>query len=386
MPPLGYNEHKPMNTLRESAGQVLWIGFEGNAWDSAIEALLRTIRPGGVIFFQRNITSAEQFRNLVGRSAECLSEHSAPAPFLAVDLEGGRVDRLRGLLRPLPSLREASRAGMALELGRTAGREAAAFSLNVDFAPVLDVASPESETVLGSRTASDSPAEVAHFGDQFLAGLSESGTLGCGKHFPGLGRGRLDSHLSMPRIGGDATRFWNHDLLPFRVLALRLPMVMVAHAAYPGLESEGLAGKKAAPALPASISQRIISDLLKRKIGYPGLVLSDDLEMRGVLEGRSVGDAAVQAIDAGCDMLLVCRRADSVHEAFEALVCRAERDREFRLVLDQAAQKIIRCRRELPLSVSDFPPDCSALREEIQELASEIERRLSAVSGKGIDL
>lgn len=374
-----------MNTLRESAGQVLWIGFEGDAWDNAIEKLLRTIRPGGVIFSQRNMTSAERFRNLARRSTECLSECSALPPFLAVDLEGGQVDRFRDLLGPLPSMRQAAQAGMALELGRTAGREAAAFFLNVDFAPVLDVASPESETVLGSRTASGSPAEVAHFGKEFLAGLSESGVLGCGKHFPGLGRGRLDSHLTMPRIEGDVPRFWDHDLFPFRVLTQQLPMVMVAHAAYPGLESEGSGGEKAAPALPASISQRIVSDLLKRKIGYQGLVLSDDLEMGGVLEGRSVGDAAVKAIDAGCEMLLVCRCVDYVHEAFEALVCRAERDRTFRLALDQAAQKIIRYRRELP-PASNLPPNCSALREEIQELAAEIKQRLSAVSGKEINV
>jgi beta-N-acetylhexosaminidase len=321
--------------------------------------------------------TAEQFQSLVRQIAEFLLESTALRPFLAVDLEGGQVDRFRELLAPLPSVRHAVRAGMARELGRIAGREVAAFSLNVDFAPVLDVASPESATVLGTRTAGESPEHVARFGEEFLAGLADSGILGCGKHFPGLGSGCLDSHLTMPRIEKDATKFWEEDLLPFRTLASQLPMVMVAHAAYPALEAE---------ALPASLSRRIVSDLLKRRIGYEGLVLSDDLEMGGVLEGRTVGEAAVAAIDAGCDMLLVCRRPDFVHAAFEAIVRKAEQDSTFRLVLDRAAQKVMRARKQLPPAEppSRRPPDSGVLRAEIQGLTEEIERRVPAGAGKGI--
>jgi len=374
-----------MNTLRESAGQVLWIGFETDAWNWQLESLLREVRPGGVIFFQRNIATAEQFQNLVRQIAGFLLESSALPPLLAVDLEGGLVDRFRELLAPLPSVRQAVRAGMARELGRIAGREVASFSLNVDFAPVLDVGSPESETVLGTRTAGESAEQVARFGEEFLAGLADSGILGCGKHFPGLGSGRLDSHLAMPRIEKDATQLWEHDLFPFRALASRLPMVMVAHAAYPGLEAEALSGATHPQSLPATLSRQIVSELLKRRIGYKGLVLSDDLEMGGVLEGRTVGEAAVAAIDAGCDMLLVCRRADYVHAAFEALVRRAEQDATFRAALDVAAQKVIRARQQLLQRPSIRLPDGDALRVEIQTLTAEIQRRLSTGARKGIN-
>ena len=116
-----------MNTLRESAGQVLWIGFETDAWNGHLESLLREVRPGGVIFFQRNLATAEQFQNLVRQVAGFLLESSALPPLLAVDLEGGLVDRFRELLAPLPSVRQAVRAGMARELGRIAGREVASF-------------------------------------------------------------------------------------------------------------------------------------------------------------------------------------------------------------------------------------------------------------------
>lgn len=365
-----------MTTLRESAGQLLWIGFEADAWNGSLENLLDTVRPGGVIFFQRNIATAEQFGGLVRQCAAFLFERSELRPFLAVDLEGGKVDRFRELIAPLPAVRHAVQAGMARELGRLAGREVAAFSLNVDFAPVLDIASAESHSVLGSRTAGDSPEVVARFAEEFLGGLAESGILGCGKHFPGLGSGCLDSHLTMPRIEKSAEQLWEHDLLPYRSLAARLPMVMVAHAAYPALEPDA--------ALPASLSRRIVTGLLKGKIGFEGLVLSDDLEMGGVLEGRTVGEAAVAAVAAGCDMLLVCRRAEYVQAAFQAIVRRAERDSVFRTTVEQAAEKVIRARQTLLKVPTSQPASIGALRTEIRTLTAEIERRLPGGARKGI--
>jgi beta-N-acetylhexosaminidase len=375
-----------MNTLREHAGQVLGIGFETDEWNGQLEDLLRAVQPGGVIFFQRNIRTAGQFWNLVERIGRFMLECSALPPFLAVDLEGGLVDRFRDLLAPLPSVREAARAGMARELGRMAGREVASFSLNVNFAPVLDVGSRESEAVLGTRTAGETPEEVTRFGEEFLSGLADAGILGCGKHFPGLGSGRLDSHLAMPRIKKDAGQLWEHDVFPFRALAARLPMVMVAHAAYPGLEAEDLPKVNPAQSLPASLSRQIVSALLKGKIGYEGLVLSDDLEMGGVLEGRTVGEAAVAAIEAGCDMLLVCRRAEYVHAAFEAIVCKAETEVPFRDAVDKAAQRVMRTRRQLREPLANRPPDGDALRAEIQTLTAEIQRRLLTDARKGTNV
>jgi len=368
-----------MSTPRERAGQVLWIGFEADTLTRPLEDLLREIRPGGAVFFQRNIAAPDQFRALVGQLANLLSEFAPP--FLAVDLEGGKVDRFRELLAPLPCVRDAARAGLARELGRIAGREVAFFSLNVNFAPVLDVASPESAPVLGSRTAGESPQGVADFGREFLAGLAQSGVLGCGKHFPGLGSGCLDSHFAMPRIEKSSAQLWDHDLFPFRALVSSLPMVMVAHAAYPALEGDAPSGTL----LPASLSRRIVSSLLKQDIGFGGLVISDDLEMGGALEGRTIGEAAVAAIEAGCDMLLVCRQTDHVRAAFEAIVRRCERDTAFSAAVERASNKINQARRQLPRAPT-FGDQSSrdALRAEILGLAEEIDRRVSEDNGKGI--
>lgn len=354
----------PMKSTRDIAGQLLTIGFEGQSMDAACRELLSTVRPGGLIYFQRNIADPEQFAALVSQTSEQLAD---TAPFLAVDLEGGTVDRFRELIARLPAAARASAAGRARDLGRVAGRELAAFGLNVDYAPVLDLALPASRDVLASRTAGGSASLVVGFAREFLSGMSETGILGCGKHFPGLGGGNLDSHLEMPCIGRNYAELWAEDLLPYRELAGILPLVMVAHAWYPELERAlGWTG----PSRPASLSQEIIEDLLRRRIGYQGLVLCDDLEMGGVLAGRSIGDAAVGAVQAGCDVLLVCRHVQHVQAAYEALVKECERSADFRAKVMAASDRIQRMKRNSRLGAS-MP---AHLRPTIRELRQEIAR------------
>jgi len=165
-----------------------------------------------------------------------------------------------------------------------------------------------------------------------------------------------------------------------------LPMVMVAHAAYPAL-NPGDSNTNPKQLLPASLSRNIIAGLLKGRIGYEGLVLCDDLEMEGALEGRTIGEAAVAAVRAGCDMLLVCRHAANVRAAFEAVVREAERDSAFGTVVDEAAQKVIQARQQLlPVRPeSNAPSDWEGLRREIRALAGEVQRRLVANEEKGSD-
>ncbi|MBI4459369.1 MAG: glycoside hydrolase family 3 protein, partial [Acidobacteria bacterium] len=353
-----------------------------DSWNPALEELLREVRPGGVIFFQRNITSLQSFQRLVRQIRDFLIGLSLPSPFLAIDQEGGMVDRLRDALAPLPPVREVARAGLAQRAGQIAGRELAALLLNVDFAPVLDLSSPESAEVLGSRTVGPSPQEVIQFAGDFLEGLAEQGVLGCGKHFPGLGCGRVDSHQKMPRIEKEASQMWEEDLLPYRTLASRLPMVMVAHAGYPALEKAyALAPDNSTQPLPASLSPALVSGLLKGRIGYQGLVLSDDLEMGGVLENRSVGEAAVAALWAGCDLLLVCRRAENVREAFQTVLQEATRNPDFCALGEAAAQKVFRAKQTLKIAQSSGknppPVDWEGLRQEIHQFTAEVQRRLS---------
>jgi beta-N-acetylhexosaminidase len=362
-----------MDSLCEQVGELLTIGFDGQEVDRKIEGLLRRVRPGGIIFFQRNISSAGQFYALVS----ALREISSAGPlFLAVDLEGGAVDRFRELIAPLPPASHAARTGSGRKLGQLAGRALATFSLNVDFAPVLDLDSSLSQPILQDRCPGRMPAEVIQFAREFLSGLEESSVLGCGKHFPGLGSGVMDSHLTTPVIGKQADDLLSEDVEPYRVLAPRLPMVMVAHAVYPTLENAlTVGGKLSGIHVPASLSPRIVRGLLRERLGFSGLIVCDDLEMGGALKGRNIADAAVAALEAGCDMLLVCRHREYVEFVFDTICNVAASDPDFRALVGSAAERIRAVKQRLPwkrvIPILDTG-NIQALREQIDEFGEKV--------------
>jgi beta-N-acetylhexosaminidase len=371
-----------MNDLIQNVGQMLCIGLEGQECGPELRGLLREIRPGGVIFFQRNIATEEQFRKLVADIRETLKDSQ---PFLAIDQEGGQVDRFRELLGPLPSARDAAQTGLAYEVGELAGRELAAFGLNVDFAPVLDIGSSESEAVLGTRTAGNSPREVTEFSREFMRGLAAWNITGCGKHFPGLGAGRKDSHIGMPVIESTRQELWGRDLQPYVPHTQRFPMIMVAHAWYPELEraldADSPAAKKPTP---ASLSPNIVAMELRRGIGHMGLVVCDDLEMGGVLEGRSIEEAGVAAVRAGCEVLLVCRHAENVQRVHAAVMRQGERDAAFRDQVGEAARRILSQKQPPSPSAgahSNFV-DWAGLRRDIHLLSEKVRERSGTLGAR----
>jgi beta-N-acetylhexosaminidase len=199
-----------------------------------------------------------------------------------------------------------------------------AFGFNSPLAPVFDLGLPASQKVLGTRCAGATAAEVVAYARPFLAGLKAQGVAGCGKHFPGLGGGTLDSHLETPKIRRTWQQLWQQDLEPYRALRNELPMVMVSHAAYP-LTKE--------TKRPASVSSFWVGDVLRKRIGYRGLVLSDDLEMGGVANFMPMGEAGVEAVRVGSDLLLICHHAEPILNVYEALISEAERSAAFRRIL-----------------------------------------------------
>jgi beta-N-acetylhexosaminidase len=216
------------------------------------------------------------------------------------------------------------------------GSEVRALGFNVDFAPVLDLRFDSSIGVMGSRTAFRDGKTTADYARGFLRGLQDEKIAGCGKHFPGLGEGKLDSHKALPVVQKSWKALWAEDLLPYRLLAKHLPFVMVAHCAFPEVTGE---------AVPASISKKWIGDVLRKKIGYSGLVVSDDLEMGGVLKVASIEEAAVATVQAGADMYLVCHSDELVHRAYESILKEAERSMRFREKVENAARRILGAKR-----------------------------------------
>jgi beta-N-acetylhexosaminidase len=218
------------------------------------------------------------------------------------------------------------------------GENCRALGFNVDFAPVLDLAYEASRAVMTSRAVSDDPKRVVAYAREFLRGLRDAGVLGCGKHFPGLGAGKLDSHYALPVIEKPIKKMWIEDLFPYRILRHQLPFVMVSHAAYPEVTGERT---------PASLSRKWITEILRRKIGYNGLVVSDDMEMGAVLDFAPIEQTVVQHIRAGGDMALICHKEEMVVRAYEALIHEAERDRKFRNRAAEAVNRVQTFRKKL---------------------------------------
>jgi beta-N-acetylhexosaminidase len=297
---------------------------------TGLASLLQRIQPAGVILFARNIVAAEQTYKLL---RACQAEVAVPL-FRCVDLEGGTVDRLRNAIGPAPAPAEVF-ATLDRQLfrkhGRRIGENCRAVGFNVDFAPTVDLAFEASRSVLSSRAVSADPHETVQYAHEFLAGLRRAGVLGSGKHFPGLGEGTLDSHHDLPVIGKSWKKLWEQDLLPYRALRRELPFVMVSHAAYPGVTGTRT---------PASLSQKWITEILRGKIGYGGLVVSDDMEMGGVLSAAPIERAAVEHIRAGGDLCLICHKEEFVVRAYEELIRETERDPRFAEQAADASRRV----------------------------------------------
>jgi beta-N-acetylhexosaminidase len=311
------------------SGELLVSGFEGTVLDAPLEAALRSGRRAGVILFRRNIESLEQVAALNARIARSAGD----VPLLvSVDQEGGRVERLKAPFPELPPMRELGRAGDVRRIedaGQTVGRALAELGFTLDFAPVLDVDSNPDNPVIGDRAFSDDPAAVARLAGAFARGLAAGGVLACGKHFPGHGDTDTDSHLDLPFVRHDAARLRSVELAPFAALAGELPALMSAHVVYDALD----------PGVPATLSHRIATELLRGELGFRGVLFSDDLEMRALADRYTVEEAAIGAIAAGCDVLLVCRDAELADRAHEALCREAERSDAFRARCEEAAAR-----------------------------------------------
>jgi beta-N-acetylhexosaminidase len=347
------------NSAAKQIGQLLIIGFDGTELTPALSAMLDRMQPAGVILFARNIINAQQTHQLLrdcqGRVKQRL--------FTCVDLEGGRVDRFRNVTGPAPSAAEVFATGerkLFRKHGQLIARICAALGFNVDFAPVIDLAFEASRKVMSSRAFSTDPKAVALYAREFLAGLKSAGVIGAGKHFPGLGEGNLDSHHDLPVIKKTFSKLWEQDLAPYRLLKRELPMVLVNHANYPAVNRE---------TLPASLSKYWITDVLRRKIGYRGLVVSDDLEMGGVLKSASIDEAAMGFIAAGGDLCLICHEQAGIEQAYETMLRNSERDARFRRRVLESAQRVAAFKRKSK-ALTRRPPAPSA--EKVSRLSTQL--------------
>lgn len=301
----------PIPTESQMAGQLLFIGIDGTSLNANLKTSLRRISPGGIILFARNLEDAPQ----VADFCRDLYASLPVPPFLAIDQEGGRVNRLKGIFPSIPANLDLARRESAAELVRLHANETGAglslLGFNLNFAPVLDLSDADSGNGIGDRAYGKDPARVGALARVFLESQDAAGVLGCGKHFPGLGSGQVDSHLDLPVIARGAQEIWSEDLLPYRQLRDSLPFVMVGHAYYPALQGS--------TPEPATLSRTVVQELLRERIGYRGVIVTDDLEMGAVDQKKSASEVVLDALGAGNDMVMYCKSWDRIEEAHAAL-------------------------------------------------------------------
>lgn len=296
----------PTAVLRRTVAGLFMVGISGPRLDRETRAFLAEHPAGGLVLFRRNVRSAGQVREL----AAALHETGAGLPpLVAIDHEGGRVQRLGPPFThfpPMAALGAAADGELAEAVGRAMGRELAAVGIDVDFAPVLDVCSNPRNAVIGDRAFGRSPRAVARTALPFARGLLAGGVIPCGKHFPGHGDTVGDSHLVLPRVRHDRARLRRVELAPFAA-AIRdgIPALMTAHVVYPALDRSR----------PATLSAAIATELLRRRLGFRGVLFSDDMHMNAVAGHHPPERSAVAALLAGCDMLLFCQSLEVARQA-----------------------------------------------------------------------
>ena len=323
-------------------GQLLLVGIPGPELDPATAAALREVQPGGFILFTRNITSPTGLRKLL----DDLRDLSDAEPIITVDQEGGRVSRLKAIGSEPPSasqLRARDDAALVRRHGDITARLLRLFGFNLDLCPVLDLCLDGDESVdnsLRGRCYGTTVEQVVRLAGAFNAALREGGIATCGKHFPGYTAARADAHHELPVINRTRAELDANELAPFRQMIGELDSLMVCHAHYPCLDPEN--------SLPASLSRHVITDLLRGELGFPGLVVTDDLDMGAILNGYDLETTLHLALAAGADMAMICHRVDQLAHARDILA-RAPRPH-----LDRALASVAAAKSRLAPPAPDF--------------------------------
>ena len=326
----------------EKLGQLFFVGFEGLTLTRETRKFLETIQPGGIIFFKCNIKDKKQVKNLIKEINECLKIK----PFIAVDQEGGRVERLRKICTSTPSVWSLAKVGLKklLQAQSIIAKELKELGFNMNFAPVLDINSNPKNPIIGARarSISSNPTIVSEYGNKIAILLLKNEIIPVVKHFPGHGGVDSDSHRDLPVLSKTLDELNNFELLPFKkAIKNKVPFIMVGHIQVSALEKD----KKK----PATLSKSVIEKLLRKKLNYKGLVITDELNMKGITKNYSLKEAAYKAIFAGVDMLLFNYNEKKTLEAFECIRKRSIKDKVLIKRIKKSYEKIKQTKKKLKL-------------------------------------
>lgn len=350
-------------SLDEKIGQMFIIGVEGASANEKLKQSIATLKPGGIILFRDNIKDPEQLLSFT--NALKAANNGRTPLFISIDEEGGRISRMPKQLPGMPSamsLGELDDPAFTYVAGRLLAEKIKTFGFNMDFAPVLDILSNPKNTVIGDRAFGTDPLSVAEHGIQMMKGIRDEGVIAVVKHFPGHGDTEVDSHYGLPAVTHGMERLEGFELVPFRkALDEDADAVMVAHIVVGSLD----------PDLPASLSGPVITGLLRDKMGFDGVVITDDMTMGAIMENFDIGDAAVQSILAGSDIILVCHGYDKQKAAMDALKKAVGTGTVDEARIDRSVARILRLKDKYEITDNTLEnADVNRINEKIEGVLS----------------
>ncbi len=328
--------------LKLLLGQCLSVGFDGPVIPEEYEKLVKEYKIGNALLFKRNVESYEQLRDLCQNLTRLILNETGRVPLIMSDEECGGVSRIGHIAAPTPCAMATGATGdpeNAYMLGRITGEELRACGINMAIGPVLDCFSNPDNSVIGNRSFGTDPQQVTKFGLAYMRGLEEAGVFPCAKHFPGHGDTAVDSHLAVPVVEKTEEAFRSTELVSFKAaVEAGVEAIMTAHVILPAID----------PArVPSTVSKRIMTGLLREELGFEGLLLTDGMEMNAVMALYGIEEGCRRALDAGCDICLVCHSAQQAASTMEYLGKAVENGTLDRAVIEERAARVLHWKEKI---------------------------------------
>lgn len=329
-------------TLDEKIGQMLIVGLDGYILDDDIKRMIEDYYVGGIILFSRNVKNPNQLLGLMNSLKAANSKNNIPL-FLSVDEEGGRVSRMPEEFIDIPSNRiigQKNNDEFAYKIGRVIAEEIKSFGFNMNFAPVLDIDSNPHNPVIGDRSFGANKDIVGRLGVKTMKGLKSQEVIAVVKHFPGHGDTSVDSHIGLPKVDKDLNGLSQFEILPFKkAIENNVDAVMVAHILFSKIDSKN----------PATLSKLIVTDVLRKDLNFDGIVITDDMTMGAIIENYDIGNAAVKAVEAGSDIILVSHGYENKIKVLKDLKNAVGNERIPMERIDESVYRILKLKRKYKL-------------------------------------
>jgi len=318
------------------AGQRLIVGFEGKRFNKELKFLIDEIKVGGIILFSNNVSSPEQLRKLCSSAQECAASCGQPPLFIAVDQEGGEVARLKKPFTEFSGNPSMQNAKDAEAFASITAKELLDVGINMDMAPVMDVAPEDMESIMKGRVFGSDPKWVSKMGCHVIKHLQKNGLMAVAKHFPGIGRTTIDSHKELPIVTLERAELESFDYIPFQAaIKQKVSGIMLSHILYGKLDMEW----------PASLSVHIAKNLLRGFMKYNGLVMTDDLDMGAIKKNFRLDTVIKQILKAEIDIILICHKGPNISEAFESMLGYIEKSSGMKTLAKASVKRIINAKK-----------------------------------------